>query len=91
MLDLQFIRQHHAEVASNCRNRGIDVNVDEILELDTQRRALIHRIESMRHHQKELQQSVRSARDEERQSLIDEGRQLKEEVQTSEQEHREVY
>lgn len=90
MLDLQFIRQHHAEVASNCRNRGIDVNVDKILELDTQRRALIHRIESMRHHQKELQQSVRSARDEERQSLIDEGRQLKEEVQTSEQEHREV-
>ena len=50
------------------RAHGFDYSY-EIIDLDTQRRALIHRIESMRHRQKELQQSVRSAGDDERQPL----------------------
>lgn len=48
MLDIAFIREHADQVAQNIKNRGVSINVAELLALDTKRRALITEIENLR-------------------------------------------
>ncbi|HXK36882.1 MAG TPA: serine--tRNA ligase [Candidatus Paceibacterota bacterium] len=48
MLDITFIRENAKEVKANVRNRGMQVDVDRLLELDEQRRQLITRTETLR-------------------------------------------
>ena len=48
MLDLKFIREHPEEVKENCANRGVTVDVDELLRLDEERRRLVAEIDAGR-------------------------------------------
>ncbi len=86
MLDLQFICEHVEEVKQNCRNRGVDVDVDALVALREQRNALITRIDELRHQQKQVSGQIPKASAEERPALIEKGRALREQIQTLEQE-----
>jgi seryl-tRNA synthetase len=91
MLDLNFIRNHAQAVAENCRNRGVDADVDRVLQLDRERRELIAELDAMRRRQNEVQGLVRRETDPTaRQARVDEGRDLKERVQAAEQRQRDV-
>lgn len=48
MLDIKFIRQNIEEVKKSITDRGMNVDVDELLGLDEKRRALIVKIEEAR-------------------------------------------
>jgi seryl-tRNA synthetase len=48
MLDIRFIRQNLETVKTNCKNRGIKVDVDRLLSLDETRRQLLSQIEEGR-------------------------------------------
>ena len=48
MLDIKYIREHAAEIKENCKNRNMSVDVDRLLELDEQRRTILHELETMR-------------------------------------------
>jgi seryl-tRNA synthetase len=48
MLDIQFIRNHPDKVQKAAADKGIDLSVDELLELDRKRRQLIVEIEELR-------------------------------------------
>lgn len=48
MLDIKFIRQNGEEVKKSIADRGMNVDIDELLGLDEKRRALIVRIEGAR-------------------------------------------
>lgn len=48
MLDIKYIRDHVDEVKKNCTNRGVDVDVDRLIELDEARRTLLQEIEQLR-------------------------------------------
>lgn len=48
MLDIHYIREHTEAVKKNGKDRGVVVDIDRLLELDTQRRTWIQRSEELR-------------------------------------------
>ena len=63
MLDLQFICENKEAVAENCRNRGVDVDVDAILELYRRKKEIDTTIQQLRHKQKQISEKISSAAD----------------------------
>jgi seryl-tRNA synthetase len=49
MLDLKFIRENADLVKQSVSNRGMDVDIERILAVDTERRALLQETESLKH------------------------------------------
>ena len=85
MLDLQFICENQALVEENCRNRAVRVDLARLVELARQRSHLIVEGDKHRHEQKEIAAQIPKVSDkEQRQTLIDRGKQLKQLVAENE-------
>jgi seryl-tRNA synthetase len=79
VLDLRYIRENAAAVAENSRNRGVEADVDLVVELADRRSELIQELNELRQQQNQLAKSVGGERDPEaRQQLIEESRRSKE-------------
>jgi seryl-tRNA synthetase len=48
MLDIKYIRENVEEVRQNCKNRGLKVDIDKLLELDKKRLTLLGEVEKLR-------------------------------------------
>ncbi|GIX04471.1 MAG: serine--tRNA ligase [Planctomycetaceae bacterium] len=90
MLDLQFIYDHLEEVEDNCRWRGVKVDLRGFRDLRDRRNATLSRLEQLRHQQKEVSQRIPQADSSQRPGLIDQGRQLREQISALEQEYKEL-
>ena len=91
MLDLQFICDHVAEVAENCRNRGVEVDIEKIVRLRQRRSELITAGDGLRHDHKESSSKIPKESDpQQKQTLIARGKELKGEITANEQELREL-
>lgn len=78
MLDIQFIRDNPDLVAEKSKQKGVDVDVRELLELDTQRRTRITQIEELRARRNTLSAELKGQKPSEEQ--IAAGKQLKDEI-----------
>ena len=82
MLDLQYICDNLESVAENCRNRGVEVDLDRIVALRGRRSELITSGDELRREQKATSSQIPTAEsDEAKQALIARGRQLREQLQ----------
>ena len=91
MLDLKFIRENAQAVQENSKNRGVEADVDLVVELADRRSALIQDLNELRQRQNQLAKSVGRERDEDaRQRLIEESRSMKERIPEKEAELAEV-
>jgi len=83
MLDRKFILENAELVKTNCENRGVRVDVDRFVELETRRRAVQTRLEELNRQANQVAASIKKAKDQaDRQPLIDEGRRLREQTAT---------
>ena len=80
MLDLKFIRENTELVRQAIANRQTTAPLDEILELDTQRRQQILELENLRHARKEAAREKRAVSSNEGRDLRGQIRTLEEEV-----------
>lgn len=80
MLDLQFICDHLDEVKANCENRGVKVNLHQLVSLRDQRSRLIVETDQTRHAQKETSAKIPKADAATKPGLIEQGRQFREKV-----------
>lgn len=78
MLDIQFIRDNPELVAEKSKQKGYDVDITQLLELDTKKRTLQTKIDELRRERNELAATLKNQRPSEDQ--IASGRQLKEQV-----------
>jgi seryl-tRNA synthetase len=90
MLDLQFICENVDDVETNCRNRGVSVDVRRVVQLADDRRKLIAQTDQMRHEQKEVSAKIPKASPEEKAAFIARGKELREGIGTKEAELKEV-
>ncbi|MGH3090207.1 MAG: serine--tRNA ligase [Rubrobacteraceae bacterium] len=91
MLDLKYIRENVQTVKENCKNRGVEADVDLVVELADRRSALITELNELRQKQNEMAKNIGRERDEEkRTALIEESRTFKESVPRKESELHEV-
>jgi seryl-tRNA synthetase len=81
MLDLQYLCDHLDEVAENCRNRGVTVDLDAFLKLRNHRGELISKVDELRREQNEVSAQIPKEKDAARkQALIARGKELRQEV-----------
>jgi len=81
MLDIAFIRQNADVVRAAITNKRVDLNLDELLGADKDRRELIAKIEQKRARKNEIAALIPKASKEERPALIDEGKTVKTELE----------
>ena len=87
MLDLRFVRENPEAVKENCENRGVEADVDLVVNLADGRSELIQELNQLRRRQNEMARSVGQERDpEKREGLIAESRRMKELIPESEAE-----
>lgn len=88
MLSIQFIREHPEIVKQACKNKLVDISVDELLALDESRRHLQKEIDSLQHERKILSEFVTGAKPSE--ETIQKGKALKEKLSQCEEKFHEV-
>jgi seryl-tRNA synthetase len=85
MLDIKFIRENREAVKQNIANRQMQVDVDKLLDLDEQRRALVTQVEKLRAEQNKANEEISKEEDESaRASKIRKMKEVKEKISASE-------
>ena len=77
MLDIKYIRSNLEAVRQNILLRHTDADVDRLIQLDDERLKLLHAIEDLRRERNENASSMTQATSEERPTLIERGKQIK--------------
>lgn len=90
MLDIKFIRENAAAVKKNCETRKVKCGIDRILELDEKRRLSLQYVEELKAEKNKLNELIQKADPEEKKSLIEQGRAVKEKLETAEPELEEI-
>jgi seryl-tRNA synthetase len=91
VLDLKYIRENAKAVEENARNRGVEADVDLVVELADRRSDLIQESNELKQRQNQMARSISRERDEEaRARLIEESRAIKERLPSKERELHEV-
>lgn len=81
MLDIKFIREHQDELKDAIKNKGIGLNLDELLDADKARVALLQEVEELREKKNKLNDQVSGAKsDEERKAAIAKGKDVKDKL-----------
>lgn len=75
MLDIRFIRDNVERVQESTRQKGYDVDIQRLLELDEDRRILQAQVDGLRARRNENSAHIKGGKPE--QSVIDEGKQIK--------------
>ena len=88
MLDIKFIREHPGFVKKQIKKKGELDNIDEILELDNQRRSIIQKVESLKHERNELSQQVSQLKKEKKSAdkIIEKTRDISQQIKTFDEE-----
>lgn len=86
----ELIVQNRNIVKENCRNRNIPVNLDLIEKLFKEQRQSLKTVEELRAKMNRLAERTKAATEDERKSLIKEGRRLKPLLQSEERHFREI-
>ena len=85
MLDLRFVRDNVEAVKENIRNRFMKVDVDRVVALYDKRTALVKQIDALRQRRNENAAAMKAKLEPpQREHLIQEGKQLKEEIAAAE-------
>lgn len=80
MLDIKFIRQNPELIKTNCRNRLVDVDIDNLLELDSRKRDIETQINNNRKKRNEMSKSKPSEEE------IQQVKEINKEIKTREKE-----
>lgn len=78
MLDINFIRENRELVEAAVKNKGSEVSVAEVLNLDESRRELQGKVDGLRQRRNEIAKQMKGGKPE--QKLVDEGKVLKMEL-----------
>ena len=81
MVDIQFIRQNSQQIRDAIKNKGLDLDLDELLEVDQARRETTRMLEQQRARRNELSARIPKASKEERPTLVEEAKQVRADIE----------
>lgn len=90
MLDIKFIRENKDLVKDAAQKKHIEFDVEKLLEVDDERRKILGRVEEQRAEQKVASNEIVKASSEERESILEKMKVLKEFLEQEENEFKEV-
>ena len=86
MLDLKFIRENADAIKENCKNRGVEADVDLVVELAARRSGLMQELNELRQRQNTLSKEIPRANPDERPTIIEESKSVKAQIPQMESE-----
>src|ERR1700722_9907258 len=81
MLDIQFIRQNEAQVRAAITNKRLDLDLDQLLGADRERRDCTTALEQKRARRNELSALIPKASKDDRPKLVDEAKQIRTDIE----------
>jgi seryl-tRNA synthetase len=81
MLDINFIRENVDQIKKAIQDKRIDLNLDELLKVDEERRGFLKQVEDLNRRRNELSDQVAKADSQGRQQLIEQAQQIKKELE----------
>lgn len=90
MLDIKFIRENKDIIKMGARKKHLNFDVDQLLEIDDKRKALLQVVEEKRAKQNEVSQKIAQASPEEKQKILAEMTLLKSDLQKEEEQLKDV-
>lgn len=91
MLDVAFIRSNLDAVKSNCKNRNVNADVDQVIAIDDERRKLLSQIQTIQQKQNELSREIPKEKDNaKKQELVGQGKSLREQASSVEAKVKEI-
>ncbi|MBI5153453.1 MAG: serine--tRNA ligase [Parcubacteria group bacterium] len=91
MLDIKFIREHMEELKNAIRNKGVDLDFEELLKSDKEHSKLLQEMEGLKAEKNELNESMKKVKtDDERKEIIEKGKKIKESLDELEPRYKEV-
>ncbi len=84
MLDVNFIRQNQALVEKSTREKGYDVNISDLLDLDDKRKSLLQSVDELRRQRNEIASRMKGGKPSA--ELIAEGKAIKDQLAAKEPE-----
>ncbi len=78
MLDVNFIRDHIAEVKKSTKEKGYQTDIDSVLEIDDKRKSLLQEVEELRHTRNEVAAQMKNGRP--APELIAKGKEIKQQL-----------
>lgn len=91
MLDIKFIRENPKRVQQSCQNKQTPIDINRLLELDEERRKLDAELSALRQKRNDNAAKMKSAPGKPDPQLIEEGKQLKEEIAQKEEAYNIAY
>jgi len=80
MLEIKYIRENVDAVKKAVKDKNVDIDIDELLQIDRKRRELLQQVESLNTNKKEIAKRVKDAPDAEKPQISAEGKQIKEKL-----------
>lgn len=80
MLDINTFKEKKEEVEASILNRGLKINIDEILKLDKEYKSDLKKVEDLRAERNNLNDKIKGASDDERGKIIEESKAISEKI-----------
>lgn len=77
MIDIQFVRDNPNLVREKSKQKGYDVDVEKLLQLDTERKELIQVVETLRQRRNEIAEAMKNSGGKPDEHAIEEGKRIK--------------
>ncbi len=90
MLDIKFIRENPGKIKEAVKNKGIDLDIDELLKIDKKRVSLLQSIEELQSEKNKLNDLMKTANDSKRGKIIEQGKAVKEKLAKIEPEYKKI-
>jgi seryl-tRNA synthetase len=91
MLDIKYIRENKDQIVKAVENKGIDLNLEKLIELDKERVRLIQDIEELKSLKNDLNYLIQNAKtDEEKAEEIEKGKEIKLKLESKEPEYQKI-
>ena len=90
MLDRKFILDNLDLVKKNCTHRGVKCDVDSLVQQEAKRKELLQQVENLNRQSKDTAAKIGKASPEERETLKEEGRKLREQKDSAQLAHDEL-
>jgi seryl-tRNA synthetase len=87
MLDRKFVVENAEAVKANCIHRGVDADVDRVVQLELSRRGKLLEAEESNRQANAISSQMGKATPEQREQLKEQGRQLREQKERAQSEH----
>lgn len=77
MIDIQIIRDNPDLVRQKSRQKGYDIDVDKLLQLDNERKDLLQTVENLRQHRNKIAENMKASGGKPDEKAIEEGKLIK--------------